>query len=218
MQDCLPSPQNQSAESIAKGHGVMARRLLGALTAAALVAAGCGGSGEPSPRQTVSEGSTISVATSPASTYPNALPGEKPPVRPADVLSDAGAEAFARYFMQAVDWAYASMDSVLMRGAYDPITCSYCNQAADRTDADKAAGKRYEGGRSHIFKVASAHGADTANNLVLVVFDADAIRVYDGTGNVVSNTGAEVRLQFNVRVRYVDGSWQVDQVKRVVAA
>lgn len=161
------------------------------------------------------EGGTPSVTPEPS--YPNARPGEKPPARPVDILSDAGAEAFARYFMQTVDWAYASMDSSLMRSAYDPATCNYCNTAANRTDADKAAGKRYEGGRSTIVDVMSAHGADVTNNLVNVVFDASAVKVYDATGSVVSDTEPELKLQFNVRVRYGNG-WTVSEVKQVITA
>jgi hypothetical protein len=196
------------------------RRWWGALSAALVLCAGChGGSGAgPTPSFQSSAGTAgTTVSVTPAPSYPNARPGEKPPARPVDVLSDQGAEAFARYFMQAVDWAYASMDSSLMRSAYDPATCNYCNQAANRTDADRAAGKRYEGGRSTIIDVMSAHGADVTNNLVNVVFDASAVKVYDATGSVVSDTEPELKLQFNVRVRYGTG-WIVSEVKQVITA
>jgi hypothetical protein len=110
------------------------------------------------------------------------------------------------------------MDSSLMRTAYDPATCNYCNQAANRTDADRAAGKRYEGGRSTIIDAMSAHGADVTNNLVNVVFNAAAIKVYDSAGNVVSDTEPELMLQFNVRSHYVDSRWIVFEVKQVITA
>jgi hypothetical protein len=139
-------------------------------------------------------------------------------VRPVDVLSDEGAEAFARYFMQTVDWAYASMDSSLMRAEYDPATCAYCNQAANRTDADRAAGKRYDGGRSTIFYLMSAAGADVTNNLVLVVLNVGPLSVYDSMGQLVDTADAASLLQFNVRAHYSDSRWHVAEVKLAVAS
>ena len=193
------------------------RRLIGICAGVAALLAGCSGGGSEPGGRSSPDATALLTSASAEPTYPNARPGEKPPVRPADALSNAGAEAFAKYFMQTVDWAYASMDSTLMRTAFDPATCNYCNTAADRTDRDKAAGKRYEGGRSTILDVASANGADVRDNLVLVVFDATPLRVYDSQANLIEDNDAERMLQFNVRVHFRDGAWVVVEVKRIVS-
>ena len=202
--------------------GAIVYRWWGALLAALVLSAGCNGGSGSGPTQSVESSAGVSSASgsasasvSPQPSYPNAGPGELPPVRPIDVLTDQGAEAFARYFMQTVDWAYATMDSSLMRTAYDPATCNYCNQAANRTDADRVAGKRYEGGRSTIIDVIG-QGSDEASNLVIVVFNAAPVRVYDSSGTLVSDSAAELSLQFNVRVLFKE-HWTVTQVQQVLA-
>ncbi|MCU1690323.1 MAG: hypothetical protein JWN20_2251 [Jatrophihabitantaceae bacterium] len=183
-----------------------------------MLSAACNGGSGSGPTRGVESSATTAAATvssSLAPTYPNARPGEKPPARPVDILSDAGAEAFARYFMQTVDWAYASMDSSLMRAAYDPASCNYCNQAANRTDADKAAGKRYEGGRSTISLIDANDIANPLDCLVLAIFTAEPVAVYDKAGVQLSSEPAETDIRFNLRISF-GRKWNVQEVKQLV--
>jgi hypothetical protein len=197
--------------------GLSATRIGAFLATLALLAA-CSGHSDGAPGS--SPPSLTVPTTSPAPTleptYPNTLPGEKPPVRPLDVLSDAGAENFARYFIQTVDWTYAAMDTAPLRTTYDPTTCTYCEQVVNRTERAVADGKHYVGGRLHFVTVSSSGAADVSHPLVLVIIDADAIQTIDASGGVLTDSPAGLLLQLNLRLRFDGGRWTMLTLKQVI--
>jgi Family of unknown function (DUF6318) len=90
------------------------------------------------PPSSVASGS-VSVTPTVPPLYPADVPltghnvraGERPPVYPAaaKVHSQAGANAFAEFFMQTLDWAYATTNPSYMKHYYGP-TCGLCNGIA----------------------------------------------------------------------------------------
>jgi hypothetical protein len=128
----------------------------------ALLAAGCTNGGND-PHSTFTPTSTYTppsysttpgsppAATSPsvATTGPNVRPGEKPPVLPAvgKKNTPAGARAFAVFYVQALDWGYATMDSTLAKSLYAK-SCNGCERFMRVIfDSQRAKGRHYEGSR-----------------------------------------------------------------------
>jgi hypothetical protein len=185
--------------------------VLGALASA------CSGTADSNAHKSTGGGSVAitSASVSIAPTWPNALPGEQPPVRPADDPSEAGATAFAVYFMRTVDWAYASMDSTLMRQIFDPALCTYCVTAADKTDLRMSEGNHYVGGRITI-SISSAATGGTDERLILIVFSQSGLSIANAAGTIdPTSISQQLTYQANVRIRHRAQSWQVIEVRRV---
>lgn len=117
-------------------------RLLAALATAALVAlvAGCGGE---SPKPT-------SLPSTSASPSPSASPSATPPVLPAAAKSKtkAGAIAFARHFIELVNYASAAGQTKELRANFNSL-CTKCTAFADTIDQTYSDGGRIEGGAWH---------------------------------------------------------------------
>ena len=81
----------------------------------------------PTPTPTASAGYPADVPL----TGHNVKPGEKPPRYPAAATArtQAGANAFAEFFMRTLDWAYATTNPSYMKHYYGP-TCGLCNGIA----------------------------------------------------------------------------------------
>jgi hypothetical protein len=102
------------------------------------------------------------VATVPANvptTGPNLLsPGEKPPLPVPLVRTEAGARAFAEFFIKTIDWGYATTNSAYMRHYYQP-SCDGCEVLADNIDSTHVAALHFDGGRLAIIRSASGTSA-----------------------------------------------------------
>src|SRR6476469_10732690 len=120
------------------------RTALGRMTVVVVlgVVVGCGGHGSAPNTSSVAVGSpTVTVAAPssshavPVQVYPadvpltghNVKPGEKPPLFPAaaKVRSQAGANAFAEFFMRTLDWMYATTNPAYPRHYFAP-SCGLC--------------------------------------------------------------------------------------------
>lgn len=112
--------------------------LLASLTA-------CGGAPEPQPLPT----STSSTSPSPSS---SATP--TPPVMPetAGAKTKAGSIAFARGFIEALNYAGFSGDTKPLRRLYISL-CTRCEAIADGIDQTYAAGGKIDGGSWHVSSV-----------------------------------------------------------------
>jgi len=179
------------------------------------VAAACTGH-DPSPNLSpVSTPPTISSSpvaspTATAAAYPadvpltghNVRPGEKPPVYPAAARAtdQAGANAFAEFFMKTLDWAYATTNPSYMKHYYGP-TCGQCQGLA--LDIGDTAKQRhfYEGGRITIRSIGATPVAPVtapATFCTLVVVDVQATSVVTVSGAVINGSGAARGLRFKL--------------------
>ena len=178
--------------------------------------AGCSARGsEPGGRSASPDPTAALTSASAAPTYPNARPGENSPVRPADALSGAGAEAFAVYFVKVIDWAYATMDSTLLEQA-SSSECALCTGFIEESARRNAAGQRAMGSRSTILNSYLSGGSDPTDQLVNVVFSATALDVVDANGVTVGSADAIPMFQMNVRVEYRADGWIVVDATKVV--
>ena len=187
------------------------------LASGVLVATACTGSDAAPNLSPVSSapGSSVvssSVATTPTASpaYPddvpltghNVRPGEKPPVYPAAAKAhtQAGANAFAEFFMRTLDWAYATTNPSYMKHYYGP-SCGLCSGLATGIIKTAAEHHMYEGGRLAVHPVQTTPvgpvtaPAEFCSHLVI---DESATAVVDQRGNVVSGDGAHAADQLKL--------------------
>lgn len=205
---------------------------LGAAGLAVLAAAGCTSSGSPAdpssalptytpPRVSIETSPSTPATSSPsfATTGPNVRPGEKPPVLPAVGMTDSavGAAEFAKYFMEALDWGYATTDSTLAKSLYAP-SCSDCALAMRTFDEVRAKNEHFRGGRVAISKwfIAPNDHRNGATEAVDVTFSAQSLEVIDSSGKVVESDPAVKSMTFRFWLRWYGTNWLVVQKGRVV--
>lgn len=114
-------------------------RLAAGLIAAGLVVSGCGGSAEPQPLP----GPT-------ATPSPGESASPTPPEMPsaAKAKTKAGAIAFARGFLDALNYSGATGDTAPLRALYAPL-CTRCEAIADSIDKTYGDGGKIAGGTWH---------------------------------------------------------------------
>jgi hypothetical protein len=164
--------------------GMKARtRWIAATALLSLAAGGC--TAEPKPNTSTAT-PTATATGSPRSTTPAADPTptvpadvpttgtnllakrEQPPVMPAIALqhTDAGAMAFAKFYLQTVDWGYATTNASYMRHYYDK-DCVRCKILDDAITSVQRAKQKFIGGRSHITRVDSFAAKTNGSDLVV---------------------------------------------------
>jgi hypothetical protein len=97
------------------------------------------------------------------------LAGEKPPLPVPQVHTEAGAQAFAEFFIKTIDWSYATTGSAYMRHVL-PTQLHEFRRACRNIDSTSHAGNHYYGGRLRITSSATAasDGSSGAEVAVLV--------------------------------------------------
>jgi hypothetical protein len=200
----------------------------------ALLVTGCTGNAAPntstvpvasSPPGTSATPSTSAAPTSASPTptaqpYPadvpltghNVKPGEKPPLYPAAARArtQAGANAFAEFFMRTLDWAYATTNPSYMKHYTGP-SCGLCTGLA--TGISKTAAQRhwYLGGRLTVHPAtATPIGPVTApaDYCSIVTVDSTAQSVVDRTGTVFNDEAAHPNLRWKVCATSSASRWQ----------
>jgi Family of unknown function (DUF6318) len=177
---------------------------------------GCGG-GSGSPASTQSSSPSVPAKTTSASsvntsiiptdvptTGPNLRPGEAPPRAEAAAAQDSatGAVAFARFFIQTIDWGIATTNSAYMAHYFDP-GCAQCQQIKAGLDGSAAQGWHFLGGR-YSLKSARIGAASTSAPTVVVVSDIGASTTVDRAG--AQQSSAPPVANFTTTL---DLSWQV---------
>jgi hypothetical protein len=203
--------------------------VLAVVGAVALLAAGCTSDAGPNTstvsvaesKPSTSAPPTSAPPTPPARPYPvdvpltghNVRPGEKPPLYPAaaKARTQAGANAFAEFFMHTWDWAYATTNPSYMKH-YAGATCGLCNGLASGIQKTAAAGHWYLGGRLSVDSVFStARGAVTApaDYCSAVRISGTAQSVVDRTGKVFNGEAAHAGVPLKVCAVWQDSGWRI---------
>jgi hypothetical protein len=192
------------------------------------------GSAAPNLSTASASGSSLIVTTSvtptvspkPTSPYPadvpltghNVKPGEKPPLYPdvAKVKSQAGANAFAEFFMRTLDWMYATTNPSYVKHYYS-ASCGLCSGLTTGMTKTAAQKHWYEGGR---FTVHPASGtaiapvtapADYCSTLKV---DTTAASVVNQTAKIFNGDGAHSGLSFKICLKYAAAAWQTTYLAR----
>jgi hypothetical protein len=197
------------------------------LLCAVLGLTGCGGSSKPkqkfTPTSTFSDprgtGSPAPSTPSVATTGPNVRPGEKPPTLPGGAKSDSpsGAAQFAGYWIEALDWGYATTDSTLAKSLYAP-ECTDCARLMHNYDDPRAKGQHFHGGRVNVVgtNVVTDDNRRPGTQPIDVTVHAEALQTLDARGHVVTSGGAIPRMTFRLWVKWTGTSWVLIDSKEVV--
>lgn len=209
---------------------VMGRRAwLAGLALAGVLAVGCTGDPQPNtstvvPASSASRSRVASPTASPtpsARPYPadvpltghNVKPGEKPPLYPAAARAktQAGANAFAEFYLRTLDWAYATTNPSYLKH-YSSPSCELCNGLATGISATAAQHHWYLGGRLTIHPATASpieSGTAPADYCSIVTVDSTAQSVVDRAGTVFNEEPAHPNLRWKVCATSSSKLWQV---------
>ena len=201
----------------------------------ALVATACSGSGgSPNlstasvspPPLTTSSAPPVSASAPPARTYPpgvpltghNVRPGEKPPIYPAaaKAKTQAGANAFAEFFLKTFDWAYATTNSAYAQH-YTAPSCGLCTGLETGITKTAAAKHWYLGGRFTVHQAKPTRIAPVrapADFCSAVTVSTAAEEVVDKTGKVFDGDGSYSNVPFKICVKRSGTGWQTTYLAR----
>jgi len=198
------------------------------LLCAALGLNGCTASSktahQPTPTSTFSDprgtGSPAASTPAVATTGPNVRPGEKPPVLPpgARANGSAGALQFAAYWMEALDWSYATTDSTIAKSLFAPSCAGCARFLRNIIDVTRQRGQHFSGGRISVSgtDLKPTDGLAGATAIVDVTVQQTALKVLATSGAVVESTLAIKDGLFRTWVRWNGARWQVVDWKRAV--
>jgi Family of unknown function (DUF6318) len=182
-----------------------------AAVAVALATAGsaCSHDPDPSPTPTGQPPSTTATATATAtaSTTP------PPPPLPAAARADTpvGAESFARYYMDVLDYAYQTGNTAPVRAA---AHCKGCDAVADGIDAWYRQGGHYEGGAFTILAITALKYVRAKNAIVSVAYSrTDRVLVSSaGKREIVKN---ETNLRLGFTEMRAAGGWLIINIQTI---
>ena len=162
---------------------------------------------------------TAPASTPPITTGPNVRPGEKPPTFPASLEKNlpSAAGTFAVYWLQTIDWGYATVDSTLARRAFSPV-CTNCTRFMSIFDDARAKGVHFRGGRMAISKwlIQPNDHRNGATAVIDVTLSIGALQAINRTGKVVEADPAEDRVMYRVWLRWTGTRWTVVDTKQAV--
>jgi Family of unknown function (DUF6318) len=143
-------------------------------------------------------------------TGPNlARSGERPPLMPTAAAqdTDAGAAAFAQFFLLTIDWGFASTSGTYMAHYFDPA-CDQCQQIKSGLDASAAQGWHFVGGR-YAIKSSTVTSSSRTNPTVRVVAAIAASKTVDNNDTEQSSTPAIPNFAATLTLAWQSNSWTV---------
>jgi hypothetical protein len=199
-----------------------ARRFAIATLAAALTLTACGNGGQPQAGQTtspsVSASATATPTPTPTAVYKPADAKGKAENVPVPVLPEAakanskeGLEAFARYWYQALSYAYETGDTTIW-SATTSANCTFCTRLRQGVESAYAKGRWVVGGKMSTPSVAGIFKPGTPSQQAKIQSIQDQIDYYDADGSVgqpatpSSNTASVMIAVFE------SGSWKVSDL------
>lgn len=153
-----------------------------------------------------------------ATTGPNVRPGEKPPTYPAISRTNtrSGALAFVGYWIDTLDWGYATTDSTLAKLNYLP-TCDDCARFMKNFDDAKSKNEHFRGGRVSIDQ-ATLDSSDTSHpgtSVIDVTFSVARLVTLDMSNAIVTTAPAISSLTYRTWAAWTGRKWAVAFEKQV---
>src|SRR5690606_30121489 len=173
------------------------------------LAAAC--NGETSEPSTLPDLTPTVADTSPT---PAPTPTVDPPVEPPNAhdYSEEGVEAFTRYAIDVINYAYQTNDVTYLEQIMTS-DCQTCANTVERLTTIGAAGGRVEGGHieaSAISIAGPAQGVQTSAGVDLVI---TASKTIDGSGQV-RNVEADRQRYYIFNFAREDQAWKLDEILR----
>ena len=134
---------------------------------------------------------------------------ERPPVEPIAALkhTQAGANAFARFFILTIDWAYATVEQRPIMSHYSDPRCPSCQSLLASFRSDRRAKHTYVGGRTNrVVRVRIARAPDTSR----CSLNATSFEELDKHGDfVIRRRGVSGSPSTSFDLRWTDSGWRV---------
>ncbi len=182
---------------------------LAAVSALAVAALLAGCSGDPEPAPTALPPLPPLPSPSPSSSPPSASPVPLP--NEARAPTSQGAAAFARYYVNELGRAYASLDTTTVRSLSDPA-CKSCANFVTDIETIKRTKHRVVGDPFVVdFAVSPTSTARAAT--VDVNYSSPPQVEYDAQGKVVQRTPPAVRSPLVITLVRSDGSWRLRKIQ-----
>lgn len=126
----------------------------------------------------------------------------------------AGARAFAKFFLQTIDWGYATTSSTYMRRYFQP-SCDQCRVTRLSLDNAIRDDQHYVGGRLSITKVGhpAQAGPNQADHSVPVVLNISAGELVDRSGHATHPDAAHSGFRELVSVKWRGTGWTTVQIR-----
>lgn len=136
-------------------------------------------------------------------------PPELPEV--AKVYDQNGAEAFAEYFVDVLDYTWLSGDSSVLR-SISAESCTWCTYIADETDKRTQAGGWVEHVNNRVLDIEPAYEAPLHPGLwdTVLHLEANKHNIYNGTE---LKSYSDQLARFRVQMRQFDGMWKITGAK-----
>lgn len=176
-------------------------RIRGALTALCVMVALVGCSDDPEPR-------TLPPITS-ASPSPSVVP------MPSEAAAETpeGAAAFARYYLELMNAAFAAGDATEVRRVSDP-GCGGCNNLIGAIEEPQKEGERVEGG-DYVIGFAEAPPVEAGDVIVQLRYSLEEVRVYAPDGQLLRRKNAVPDVDAEMRLLRRGASWVVAGFRNV---
>lgn len=186
------------------------RGAVGLLTVLMLVACSSGAAEEPEP--TASAPETSEAATSEAATATPTESAPAPPEMPAEAreMTEAGADAFARYWFDVVEYAYATGNTEPLRVLAEP-ECEICNASIEEIE-DRAQRKLTTEGLTIEVLTSAAAPQDERGVVVTMSVTESASKVVDADGGVHEESPGSGRIAVNVYVANTGNAWRLFEI------
>lgn len=178
------------------------------------MAAGCSGA---TPAATSSSPTTASPAPTTTSAAPTTdqLPAPlrdlvSEPVLPPAEFTEAGAEAFLQYVIDAVNWAYATGDTSYLTDVCAE-TSGFCTNVSDGATQLVDEGATRHGGVASLGELSSEVVEDTQSAIVSFEVHTDAFVDFDSTETEIGTDTSQSTSGLAV-MRYHPSGWQLREV------
>jgi hypothetical protein len=178
---------------------------------AATVLAGCTGGGSGAPSGGASTTSVAATAQSPSSSpSPTPSPSLVPPVLPAAAKqpTQAGAEAFFKYFIETYNYAYAALDLTPMKAICDSAS-KFCAGVYSGVGQLVADGRSQTGARVHVTTAQAGPISGKQVSLIDGVVRQDPGSTLDVTGNVTDTLDGHAAKSAKAVVQWLSGAWRI---------
>lgn len=130
----------------------------------------------------------------------------------AQAFTREGAEAFARYWFDVLNQAYAEVDPSGIQRISDPA-CGTCKNFLNSVETAVHEGKTYQGGEFQVVQAAAAPLEDKGA-AVLVTLDVPELKVFDRSGALINRVAAARRAAFDIELIRASDKWMVHEMIR----
>ncbi|WP_416370919.1 DUF6318 family protein [Timonella senegalensis] len=127
--------------------------------------------------------------------------------------TEEGAIATVRYFIDALNFAYATTDTKHVRTLFDQ-SCEFCKPLVENIDDAKSEGNKFENYELQIDEILKSGSMDSELFAVAANVSQQPITVLTAAGEVVRTSDPVTGHRSMFALQYRDGSWMVREISR----